>query len=82
MASTLAANASTNARSLSLKASRLRPRLRADAPMMAPAYAEQRSTLASKVGLGRKPASAPAAPEPKTAAAQRPVRVGGRRKSA
>ncbi len=56
--------------------------LAADYPMVAPAYAEQRSTMAKKIGLGRKPAPAPVAPEPKPAAAQRPVRVGGRRKSA
>jgi predicted transcriptional regulator len=55
--------------------------LAADYPMVAPAYAEQRSTLAKKIGLGRRPAPAPAAPEPKPAVAQRPVRVGGRRKS-
>ncbi len=61
--------------------------LAADYPMVAPAYAEQRSALARKIGLGRKPASAPApapvAPEARPAAAQRPaVRAGGRRKSA
>jgi predicted transcriptional regulator len=61
--------------------------LAADYPMVAPAYAEQRSALARKIGLGRKPASAPApapvAPEAKPAVEQRPpLRVGGRRKSA
>jgi predicted transcriptional regulator len=61
--------------------------LPANYPMVAPAYAEQRSALARKLGLGRKPASAlapaPVAPEAKPAAAQRPpLRVGGRRKSA
>jgi predicted transcriptional regulator len=59
--------------------------LPANYPMVAPVYAEQRSALARKIGLGRKPAPvpepAPVAPEPKPAAAQRPVRVGGRRKS-
>jgi len=55
--------------------------LPADYPMVAPAYAEQRSTLAKQIGLGRKPAPAPTASEP-TVAAQRPARVGGRRKSA
>ena len=38
-------------------------------PMVAPNYAEHRSTLAKKIGLGRKPAvqpvAAPAAPEPR-----------------
>ena len=50
--------------------------LAADYPMVAPAYAEQRSALAKKIGLGRKPAPVPApapvVPEPKPAAAQRP----------
>ena len=31
-------------------------------PMVAPNYAEHRSSLAKKIGLGRKPASAPPAP--------------------
>jgi predicted transcriptional regulator len=56
--------------------------LSTDYPMVSPAYAEQRSALAKQIGLGRKPAPAPAAPEPKPTAAQRPVRVGGRKKSA
>lgn len=58
--------------------------LPADYPMVAPTYAEQRSILAKKIGLGRKPApvQAPVAPEPAPAAPQRPLRVGGRRKSA
>jgi predicted transcriptional regulator len=51
-------------------------------PMVAPAYAAQRSALAKQIGLGRKPvaaapspapAAAPAAPEP-------PRRAAGRRK--
>jgi predicted transcriptional regulator len=50
-----------------------------DYPMVAPAYAAQRSALAREIGLGRKPvAKAPAskpAPEPS------PRRVGGRRKA-
>jgi predicted transcriptional regulator len=56
--------------------------LAADYPMVAPAYAEQRSTLAKKIGLGHRPAPAPVVPEPEPAAAQRPARVGGRRRSA
>ena len=52
-----------------------------DYPMVAPAYAAQRSELARKIGLGRKPA-APAAPEPAAAKAASPRRVAGRRKSA
>ena len=59
--------------------------LPADYPMVAPAYAEQRSSLAKKIGLGRKPAAAPApavvAPEPTPVTQKRPLRVGGRRKS-
>ena len=52
-----------------------------DYPMVAPAYATQRSQLAKQIGLGRKPA-APAAPEPPAAKAASPRRVAGRRKSA
>ena len=50
-----------------------------DYPMVAPAYAAQRSELAMKIGLGRKPA-APAATEPAAAKAASPRRVAGRRK--
>ena len=40
-------------------------KLPADYPMVAPNYAEQRRSLAHKIGLGRKPAAASApAPEP------------------
>ncbi len=46
-------------------------------PMVAPNYAEHRSSLAKKIGLGRKPNSAPA-PEP----AAEPVRRGRGRKVA
>ena len=42
-----------------------------DYPMVAPAYAEARSALAKSMGLGRKPAPKPVAPE-KTRAAPRP----------
>ena len=52
-----------------------------DYPMVAPAYAAQRSELARKIGLGRKPA-APAASEPAAAKAASPRRVAGRRKPA
>jgi predicted transcriptional regulator len=51
-----------------------------DYPMVAPAYAAQRSALAKAVGLGRKPAAA--SPEPAPAAKVPPRRVGGRRKAA
>ena len=45
--------------------------------MVAPAYAAQRSELARKIGLGRKPA-APAVTEPAAAKAPAPRRVAGR----
>lgn len=47
--------------------------LPADYPMVAPSYAEQRRTLAKKIGLGRKP---------KTAAAEKPKRRAAPRKAA
>jgi predicted transcriptional regulator len=52
-----------------------------DYPMVAPAYAAQRSALAREIGLGRKPAAA-AASEPAAAKSASPRRVAGRRKSA
>ena len=57
--------------------------LPADYPMVAPAYAAQRSSMAKQIGLGRKPASAPTvvALEPAPIAQKRPLRVGRRRKS-
>ncbi len=39
-----------------------------DYPMVAPAYAKQRSSLAKSLGLGRKPAAVEATPEPETEA--------------
>jgi predicted transcriptional regulator len=53
--------------------------LAADYPMVAPNYAAQRSALAKRIGLGRKPAAAaPPAPEPEPApAAKEPRRPGG-----
>lgn len=56
---------------------RQRWNLPSDYPMVAPAYAEQRSALALKIGLGRKPAPEPASetPAPKR-------RVAGRRRAA
>ena len=42
-----------------------RYKLKADYPMVAPAYSEARRDMAKKIGLGRKPASAaPTAPDP------------------
>ena len=50
-------------------------------PMVAPAYAAQRSALAMRIGLGRKPAAkAPASP-PAAAKTAPPRRGGGRRKA-
>jgi predicted transcriptional regulator len=52
-----------------------------DYPMVAPAYAAQRSDLARQIGLGRKPA-APSTPEPAPVAVERSSRrAGGRRKA-
>jgi predicted transcriptional regulator len=53
-----------------------------DYPMVAPSYAEQRSTLAKQIGLGRKPAPAPAAPEPPPSAKGPKRRAAGRRQAA
>ena len=65
-----------------------------DYPMVAPAYAELRSTMARRIGLGRKPAAAALAepepvsqpePAPVSEAAPAPAqqrRPGGRRKAA
>jgi predicted transcriptional regulator len=44
-----------------------------DYPMVAPAYAAQRSAIATSFGLGRKPADAAPEPEPEPAA-QKPAR--------
>ena len=65
--------------------------LPSDYPMVAPAYAERRSTLARQFGLGRKPAPAAARPEPVPQPEPAPVseaapvqrrRTGGRGKAA
>ncbi|MDP9143083.1 MAG: MucR family transcriptional regulator [Actinomycetota bacterium] len=54
-----------------------------DYPMVAPAYAAQRSALAKEIGLGRKRAATPPpAPEPAPAAPEPRPRVGGRKKKA
>ena len=56
---------------------RQRWRLADDYPMVAPAYAAQRSALAKSIGLGRKPAAATPEPEhePESApAAEKPAR--------
>ncbi len=51
--------------------------LPADYPMVAPSYAQQRSTLAKAIGLGRRPSAPPAAPAPATKAprARKPAPV-------
>jgi predicted transcriptional regulator len=59
--------------------------LATDYPMVAPAYAAQRSAMARQFGLGRKPAAAaplPPAPEPAPAAPEPRPRAGGRKKKA
>jgi predicted transcriptional regulator len=54
-----------------------------DYPMVAPAYAEQRSALAKQIGLGRKPEPPPPpAPEPGPAAKGPARRAVGRKKVA
>ena len=52
-----------------------------DYPMVAPAYAAQRSALAMQIGLGRKPAAKAPAAEPAPTAQASLRRVGGRRKA-
>jgi predicted transcriptional regulator len=65
---------------LTPEAYRRRWGLAKDYPMVAPAYAAQRSALAKRIGLGRKPAAAaPAAPEPAAAPAKGPRRRAGPR---
>ena len=56
--------------------------LATDYPMVAPAYAAQRSALAKQIGLGRKPAAEPQAPDPTPAAKGPRRRAAGRRKAA
>jgi predicted transcriptional regulator len=55
-----------------------------DYPMVPPAYAAQRSAMAKRIGLGRKPAAevAPPAPEPTPAAPEPRRRAGGRKRKA
>jgi predicted transcriptional regulator len=53
-----------------------------DYPMVASAYAEQRSSLAKRLGLGRKPAPVPQPPEPPPAPKEPPRRAAGRKKAA
>ncbi len=53
-----------------------------DYPMVAPSYAARRSALAKQIGLGRKPAAAPEAPEPVPAVKEPRRRAAGRGKAA
>jgi predicted transcriptional regulator len=53
-----------------------------DYPMVAPAYAEQRSSVAKRIGLGRKAAPAPQPPEPSPAPTEPRRRAAGRKKAA
>lgn len=53
---------------------RARWKLPADYPMVAPAYAEQRRSLAKKIGLGRKPRAVPPPSEPAPAPKRAPRR--------
>jgi predicted transcriptional regulator len=51
-------------------------------PMVAPAYAAQRSAMAKKIGLGRKPVAAPPAKMAPAAAKASPRRAGGGKEKA
>jgi predicted transcriptional regulator len=51
-------------------------------PMVAQAYAAQRSSLAKRLGLGRKPAPVPPPPEPPPAPTEPRRRAAGRKKAA
>jgi predicted transcriptional regulator len=53
-----------------------------DYPMVAPAYAEQRSSLAKRLGLGRKPAPVPPPPEPPPAPKEPPRRAASAKRRA
>ncbi len=67
---------------LTPEAYRQRWGLAKDYPMVAPAYAAQRSELAKQIGLGRKAAPSPRAPEPAPAATKPIRRAAGRKKRA
>jgi predicted transcriptional regulator len=67
---------------MSPEAYRKRWGLPQDYPMVAPAYAEQRSSLAKRLGLGRKPAPAPPPPEPPPAGKEPGRRVAGAKRRA
>jgi predicted transcriptional regulator len=53
-----------------------------DYPMVAPAYAAQRSSLAKRLGLGKRPAPAPQSPEPPSAPKEASRRAAGTKRRA
>jgi predicted transcriptional regulator len=53
-----------------------------DYPMVAQAYAEQRSSLAKRIGLGRRPAPVPPPPEPPPAPKEPPRRAASAKRRA
>src|SRR3984893_18515439 len=61
---------------------RIRWKLPADHPITAPAYSERRSTMAKRIGLGRKPQEAIAAPPTPEVVAPSPKRRGRKLQSA
>jgi predicted transcriptional regulator len=67
---------------MSPEAYRQRWGLPRDYPMVASAYAAQRSSLAKQIGLGRKPAPVPQPPEPPPAPTEPRRRAAGRKKAA
>jgi predicted transcriptional regulator len=67
---------------MSPEAYRQRWGLPRDYPMVAPAYAEQRASVAKRIGLGRKPAPVPQPPEPSPAPKEPRRRAAGRKKAA
>jgi predicted transcriptional regulator len=67
---------------LSPEAYRQRWGLPRDYPMVAPAYAAQRSSVAKRIGLGRKVAPAPQSPEPPSAPKEPPRRAAGAKRKA
>jgi predicted transcriptional regulator len=67
---------------MSPEAYRQRWGLPRDYPMVAQAYAEQRASLAKRLGLGRKPAPVPPPPEPPPAPKEPSRRAASRKKAA
>jgi predicted transcriptional regulator len=67
---------------MSPEAYRQRWGLPRDYPMVAQAYAEQRSSLAKRIGLGRRPAPVPPPPEPPPAPKEPPRRAASAKRRA